>query len=155
MKSAQCILVLSQVMFALAKPLPVIESLDLVLEARDAPAFRIAGGGGNNRNNNNGDNEGAAGENGRENGQAEGGEEAGEGEGAENEVEQAGQFDVPITLPGGNKVDTLYPPGVSSSHPPSWTAVDTMLPEGRRLTEASRSKTASSKSSSRTPTAAP
>ncbi|KAI8712084.1 hypothetical protein NCS52_01473700 [Fusarium sp. LHS14.1] len=45
-----------------------------------------------------------------------GGAEAGEGaeggeEGAEDEVEQAGEFDVPIVLPGGSKVDTLYPPG--------------------------------------------
>ncbi|RSL38059.1 hypothetical protein CEP53_015214, partial [Fusarium sp. AF-6] len=32
-------------------------------------------------------------------------------EGAEDEVEQAGEFDVPIVLPGGSKVDTLYPPG--------------------------------------------
>ncbi|WAO96828.1 Hypothetical protein NCS54_01451500 [Fusarium falciforme] len=39
--------------------------------------------------------------------------EGGEGgeEGAEDEVEQAGEFDVPIVLPGGSKVDTLYPPG--------------------------------------------
>ncbi|KAF5011888.1 hypothetical protein FDECE_2021 [Fusarium decemcellulare] len=39
-----------------------------------------------------------------------GGEEGAE-EGAEDEVEQAGEFDVPIVLPGGSKVDTLYPPG--------------------------------------------
>ncbi|KAJ4323528.1 hypothetical protein N0V84_004267 [Fusarium piperis] len=39
-------------------------------------------------------------------GSGEGGEE-----GAEDEVEQAGEFDVPIVLPGGSKVDTLYPPG--------------------------------------------
>ncbi|KAM0437914.1 hypothetical protein ACHAPT_002279 [Fusarium lateritium] len=44
---------------------------------------------------------------------AETGAESGEGdeEGAEDEVEQAGEFDVPIVLPGGSKVDTLYPPG--------------------------------------------
>ncbi|KEY64582.1 hypothetical protein S7711_10741 [Stachybotrys chartarum IBT 7711] len=39
---------------------------------------------------------------------AEGGEEV-----AENEVEQEGQFDVPIVLPAGDKVDTLFPPGTN------------------------------------------
>lgn len=40
-------------------------------------------------------------------------------EGAENEVEQEGQFDVPVVLPAGDKVDTLFPPGVSDVALPS------------------------------------
>ncbi|KAM5375758.1 hypothetical protein ACJZ2D_005814 [Fusarium nematophilum] len=44
-------------------------------------------------------------------GEGEAGDEEGGEEGAEDEVEQAGEFGVPIVLPGGSKVDTLYPPG--------------------------------------------
>lgn len=40
-------------------------------------------------------------------------EEGAEGEGGENEIEQSAEFDIPIVVPGGSKVDTLYPPGVS------------------------------------------
>lgn len=79
------------------------------------------------------------------------GGEGGEGgeEGAEDEVEQAGEFDVPIVLPGGSKVDTLYPPGVSI------LSISAYYNEARCLICRLDSKTASSRSSSRTPRTVP
>ena len=77
--------------------------------------------------------------------------EGGEGgeEGAEDEVEQAGEFDVPIVLPGGSKVDTLYPPGVSV------LSIGAFYNEAHCLICRLDSKTASLRSSSRTPRTAP
>ncbi|KAH7368720.1 hypothetical protein B0T11DRAFT_350275 [Plectosphaerella cucumerina] len=122
MKTSHCLLLLAQALSIAASPLPV-EDWGHLAEPRDFNLLGGAGargGGGDKTQATPAENAapaetaapaegGAGGEAGGEAGAGEGGEG---GEGAANEVEQAGQFDVPIALGGGNvKVDTLYPPG--------------------------------------------
>lgn len=78
-------------------------------------------------------------------------EEGDEEEGGENEIEQFAEFDVPIVVPGGGKVDTLYPPGVGFFHNYTFDPWVQQTDRDYQL----NSKTASLRSKFKVPTTAP